>query len=84
MLQVSKPGYMHGAMGVSLRNINSFCLYNLILYFATSATQEHVEAATTESGSIEVGYVSNVHGLQGEVRVKPSTDFPELRFSKVK
>ncbi|XP_015876137.3 uncharacterized protein LOC107412831 [Ziziphus jujuba] len=48
----------------------------------STATQEHVEAAEIESGSIEVGYVSNVHGLHGEVRVKPSTDFPELRFSK--
>lgn len=54
--------------------------------YATSATQEHVdvEDAELESISVEVGYVSNVHGLQGEVRVKPSTDFPELRFSKVK
>ncbi|XP_031500493.1 uncharacterized protein LOC116264426 isoform X2 [Nymphaea colorata] len=31
---------------------------------------------------IEIGYVSNVHGLDGEVRVKPSTDFPEMRFEK--
>uniref|UniRef100_A0A1D1YP83 Ribosome maturation factor RimM n=2 Tax=Anthurium amnicola TaxID=1678845 RepID=A0A1D1YP83_9ARAE len=31
---------------------------------------------------IEVGYISSVHALRGEVRVKPSTDFPELRFLK--
>nr|BAE71246.1 hypothetical protein [Trifolium pratense] len=30
---------------------------------------------------IDIGYVSGVHGFQGDVRVKPNTDFPELRFS---
>ncbi|GAU18774.1 hypothetical protein TSUD_80630 [Trifolium subterraneum] len=30
---------------------------------------------------IDIGYVSGVHGFQGDVRVKPKTDFPELRFS---
>ncbi|KAI3969479.1 hypothetical protein MKX01_020040 [Papaver californicum] len=33
---------------------------------------------------IEIGYVCNVHGLQGELRVKPNTDFAELRFSEGK
>ncbi|KAL5577128.1 hypothetical protein UlMin_018827 [Ulmus minor] len=42
----------------------------------TTATQEH------ESQFVEVGYIANVHGLQGEARVKPTTDFPELRFAK--
>jgi hypothetical protein len=32
---------------------------------------------------IDIGYVSGVHGFQGDVRVKPNTDFPELRFSTV-
>lgn len=32
---------------------------------------------------VEVGYISSAHGLRGEVRVMPSTDFPELRFAKV-
>ncbi|XP_024020535.1 uncharacterized protein LOC21398744 [Morus notabilis] len=45
-----------------------------------TATQEHVETAETDLGFVEVGYISNVHGLQGEARVKPNTDFPELRF----
>ncbi|KAI7738927.1 hypothetical protein M8C21_031813 [Ambrosia artemisiifolia] len=48
----------------------------------TTATQETVEASEIESQYVEIGYISSVHGLQGEVRVKPSTDFPELRFSE--
>lgn len=47
------------------------------------ATQETVETSSSDSEFVEVGYISSVHGLQGEVRVKPSTDFPDLRFSKV-
>ncbi|KAG9447502.1 hypothetical protein H6P81_013630 [Aristolochia fimbriata] len=39
------------------------------------------EGAPEESEFIEIGYICNVHGLQGELRVKPTTDFPELRFS---
>lgn len=53
------------------------------MYLVVSATEEHVETAKTESGFVEVGYISNVHGLQGEARVRPSTDFPELRFCEV-
>ncbi|KAL6500755.1 hypothetical protein OROHE_025552 [Orobanche hederae] len=34
------------------------------------------------TGFVETGYIYGVHGFQGEVRVKPSTDFPDLRFSK--
>ena len=48
-----------------------------------SATQETVEVSKTDSQFVEIGYISSVHGLQGEVRVKPNTDFPELRFSEV-
>ena len=51
---------------------------------ATSATQETFETSKTGSKFVEIGYISNVHGLQGEIRIKPSTDFPELRFSEVK
>lgn len=50
-----------------------------------TATQELavvVETAKSESEFVEIGYLSSVHGLQGEIYVKPSTDFPELRFSK--
>ncbi|KAK8957315.1 hypothetical protein KSP39_PZI001530 [Platanthera zijinensis] len=31
---------------------------------------------------IDVGFISSVHGLKGELRVKPNTGFPELRFCK--
>ncbi|KAK3134815.1 hypothetical protein QOZ80_5BG0411040 [Eleusine coracana subsp. coracana] len=30
---------------------------------------------------VEVGYVSGVHGVRGDVLVTPRTDFPELRFA---
>ncbi|KAM1592711.1 hypothetical protein EV2_037600 [Malus domestica] len=48
----------------------------------STVSEEIVETATAELGFTQVGYISNVHGLQGEIRVKPSTEFPELRFSK--
>lgn len=49
-----------------------------------TATGEIVETSNTGSGYVDVGYISSVHGIQGEIRVKSNTDFPELRFSKVK
>lgn len=42
-----------------------------------------MEASETEGLFVETGYIYSVHGLQGEVRVKATTDFPELRFSQV-
>ncbi|KAI3741515.1 hypothetical protein L1987_59189 [Smallanthus sonchifolius] len=47
-----------------------------------TATQGTVEASEIESQFVEIGYICSVHGLQGEVRVKPNTDFPEMRFSE--
>jgi hypothetical protein len=32
---------------------------------------------------VEVGYVSGVHGVRGDVLVTPRTDFPDLRFATV-
>ncbi|KAJ0797292.1 putative 16S rRNA processing protein RimM [Helianthus annuus] len=49
---------------------------------ATATQETVVEASEIESQYVEIGYISSVHGLQGEVRVKPNTDFPELRFSE--
>ncbi|CAI9087898.1 OLC1v1022089C1 [Oldenlandia corymbosa var. corymbosa] len=46
------------------------------------STQELIETNQTESGFVDIGYICSVHGLQGEVRVKPITDFPELRFAQ--
>ncbi|CAK9140137.1 unnamed protein product [Ilex paraguariensis] len=48
----------------------------------SNATQEMVQTTQNEVKFVEIGYISSVHGLQGEVRVKGRTDFPELRFSK--
>lgn len=55
----------------------------MIICFGISATSEIFEIVEAPSGFIEIGYISNVHGTEGEVRVKPTTDFPELRFSTV-
>ncbi|KAI4372035.1 hypothetical protein MLD38_010322 [Melastoma candidum] len=54
---------------------------------AAVATREGEEAPVAEtsgsgSGFVEIGHISRVHGLQGEVCVKSRTDFPQLRFSK--
>jgi len=40
-----------------------------------------VVVVDNEPRFVDIGYVSGVHGFQGDVRVKPNTDFPELRFS---
>ncbi|MED6159293.1 hypothetical protein PIB30_040977 [Stylosanthes scabra] len=45
-------------------------------------TQEPLlDATSNEPIFIDIGYISSVHGLHGELRVKPTTDFPQLRFS---
>ena len=31
---------------------------------------------------IKIGVLVNTHGLKGEVKVKPMTDFPDIRFQK--
>ncbi|KAF8408971.1 hypothetical protein HHK36_005041 [Tetracentron sinense] len=53
-----------------------------VSHLHSTAIQEIVETSKDESEFIEIGYICNVHGLQGELRVKPSTDFPELRFAE--
>ncbi|KAK7369188.1 hypothetical protein VNO80_11223 [Phaseolus coccineus] len=40
-----------------------------------------VNEGDNELGFINIGYISSVHGIHGEIRVKPATDFPELRFA---
>ncbi|GAB2299079.1 hypothetical protein Dimus_033150 [Dionaea muscipula] len=47
-----------------------------------TAIDETVEASSSGSEFIEIGYLYDVHGFQGEICVKHDTDFPELRFSK--
>ncbi|KAF8118569.1 hypothetical protein N665_0004s0050 [Sinapis alba] len=49
----------------------------------STATQEAVETnSDSKLDLVEVGFLSGVHGLQGEICIKPNTDFPDLRFSK--
>ncbi|XWS19778.1 hypothetical protein CRYUN_Cryun31cG0045900 [Craigia yunnanensis] len=48
----------------------------------STATEEMIEASKNVSGFVEIGFISSVHGLQGEICIKPNTDFPELRFCK--
>ncbi|WOL14510.1 hypothetical protein Cni_G23290 [Canna indica] len=38
------------------------------------------EEDAQEAKFVEVGYISSTHGIKGELRVTPATDFPELRF----
>lgn len=55
------------------------------MVFYLSATEEAVETSSdSKLDLVEVGFLSGVHGLQGEICIKPNTDFPDLRFSKVK
>ncbi|XP_021904828.1 uncharacterized protein LOC110819823 [Carica papaya] len=54
---------------------------NALCHLHSTASQEIVETSNSGSGYVEIGFLSSVHGLQGDVCVKPSTDFPELRFS---
>ncbi|MBA0637263.1 hypothetical protein Godav_025498, partial [Gossypium davidsonii] len=49
---------------------------------ATSATKKMIEASKNLSSFVEIGYISSVHGIQGEICIKPNTDFPELWFCK--
>lgn len=50
--------------------------------YSASAALEIVETSNGDIDFVEVGYVSDVHGLEGEIRVKHNTDFPDLRFAK--
>jgi len=48
---------------------------------AAITTHHEPVVVDNEPRFVDIGYVSGVHGFQGDVRVKPNTDFPELRFS---
>ncbi|XP_010247556.1 PREDICTED: uncharacterized protein LOC104590543 [Nelumbo nucifera] len=64
-----------------LQSSCSFSYRNTIPVQRSTAIEEAVETSSDESKFIEIGYISTVHGIQGELRVKPTTDFPELRFA---
>ncbi|CAN4105742.1 unnamed protein product [Withania somnifera] len=70
-----------------LENTSSFKIFHFhqkttLPLLHCTATEEILEASGTEGLFVETGYIYSVHGLQGEVRVKATTDFPELRFSE--
>ncbi|MBW9212067.1 MULTISPECIES: ribosome maturation factor RimM [Terrabacteria group] len=33
---------------------------------------------------IQVGYIQNTHGIKGELKIRPETDFPKVHFKKGK
>ncbi|CAN1847210.1 Ribosome maturation factor RimM [Linum perenne] len=47
----------------------------------STATMDAVETDKSGSELVEVGYVSSVHGVHGEICLQPSTDFAELRLA---
>ncbi|XP_072993542.1 uncharacterized protein [Typha latifolia] len=49
---------------------------------AVTGAEDDEKDEEEERNFVEVGYISSAHGLKGEVRVMPSTDFPELRFGE--
>lgn len=77
-------------LSIQLHIIFSQFLIFAVASATASATDEAVldsvsdsEGGNKELGFVDVGYVAGVHGVQGEIRVKPVTDFPQLRFSTV-
>ena len=56
-------------------------LYDLI--YSVLGTEVIMETTLEESDFVDIGYISDVHGLQGEIRVKHNTGFPNLRFGTV-
>eukprot|EP00252_Welwitschia_mirabilis_P024860 TRINITY_DN7550_c0_g1_i1.p2 TRINITY_DN7550_c0_g1~~TRINITY_DN7550_c0_g1_i1.p2 ORF type:complete len:125 (+),score=25.80 TRINITY_DN7550_c0_g1_i1:157-531(+) len=70
---------------VVAQSINAFQTAETI-QSASSFEKEHEEEQQRSvdlSQFVEVGRLCAVHGLKGELRVIPSTDFPEERFRKV-
>ena len=50
----------------------------------SSGGMKGVAEGLEEEEMVEVGIVIGAHGVRGEVRVKPLTDFPEERFGQVR
>lgn len=60
-----------------------YCIIRFSALSSASAAEEIVKASNGDLDFVEIGYVSDVHGLEGEIRVKHNTDFPDLRFATV-
>lgn len=83
----STPFHASSPILTSFFDFKSFTTSRLAAstFLPRAATEELLEASTTstsESEFIEIGYIRDVHGLQGEVSVKHSTDFPEIRLAE--
>ncbi|OMO82835.1 UTP--glucose-1-phosphate uridylyltransferase [Corchorus olitorius] len=48
----------------------------------STATEEMIEVSNNVSGFVEIGYLSSVHGLQGEICVKPTLIFLNCGFAR--
>lgn len=80
-LQHQLPRSLPASFGVQLPSTSPQIYRHAVSLLHSSATQEIVETSTSGLDFVDVGYIYSVHGLQGEISVKPSTDFPELRFT---
>lgn len=61
----------------------NLCISFFSALSSASAAEEIAETSSKDLDFVEIGYVSDVHGLEGEIRVKHNTDFPDLRFGTV-
>ncbi|XP_022715665.1 uncharacterized protein LOC111274909 isoform X2 [Durio zibethinus] len=78
--RLSRSLFASSRLRLSLNRLHGHC-HGLSPLHST-ATEEMIQASKNVSGFVAIGFVSSVHGLQGEICIKPSTDFPELRFCK--
>ncbi|KAJ4980760.1 hypothetical protein NE237_031597 [Protea cynaroides] len=80
-LPVSRCRRLFAPQSWAILRLNSshFCGHTTL---ALQTGEEVIETSCNELEFIEIGYIASAHGLQGELRVQPSTDFPELRFAQ--
>ncbi|KAL8032335.1 hypothetical protein ABFX02_13G089200 [Erythranthe guttata] len=79
---ISAPNFSHSSKLPFFSSLPTRPISRFAIQSSVSAAEELVEATSSASTLIETGYIFGVHGFHGEVRVKTSTDFPDLRFSK--
>ncbi|XP_073154783.1 uncharacterized protein [Henckelia pumila] len=89
---ISPSNFQRSTFLSTIHQVNVFSSSSKLLSSSSSPHQSsrstsisssvHVETNSSTSRFVETGYISGVHGIRGEVRIKPSTDFPDLRFSK--
>ncbi|KAK7318887.1 hypothetical protein RJT34_03594 [Clitoria ternatea] len=76
-----KPSFLTSTKHVPFHS-HTTVKFRFVATVAAATQEAAIDSDTSnETGFVNIGYVSSVHGLQGEIRVKPVTDFPHLRFS---